>query len=155
MTALPGTTRDVVSLDLNYHGFPLSVADTAGLRPPESASDEVERIGIKRAIQRAQEADIKLAVLSAPAVLNASGTIVRIDEQTLELIDERTLILVNKMDKIEGVAQLEVIERYLRDQGCRWIGSDEKGRPLHPISVKTEAGLSDMSEQLRAVLQEK
>lgn len=167
VTSLPGTTRDVVSLDLDYHGFPLSVADTAGLRPTEAASDEVERIGIERAIQRAQQADIKLAVLSAPAVLgHGSGrTQVQVDEQTLGLIDKNTLVLVNKMDEIQGEDALEtsgkatqealqLIEQYLRDKNRKWIGS-EHGRAVHPISVKTGAGLRNMSESLKKVLKEK
>jgi ribosome biogenesis GTPase A len=49
VTATPGTTRDVVELSLDFHGFPVTVADTAGLR---KTRDEVEAIGIERAVQR-------------------------------------------------------------------------------------------------------
>lgn len=49
VAATPGTTRDIVELSLNLHGFPVVLADTAGLR---STKDEVESIGIERAFQR-------------------------------------------------------------------------------------------------------
>lgn len=42
----PGTTRDVIQLSINFHGYPILVADTAGLR---STSDHVESIGVERA----------------------------------------------------------------------------------------------------------
>lgn len=46
VTAHPGTTRDVVEVSLDFHGYPVIVSDTAGLR---ITSDEVETIGIERA----------------------------------------------------------------------------------------------------------
>lgn len=46
VSSTPGTTRDVIQLSINFHGFPILVADTAGLR---STEDEVESIGVERA----------------------------------------------------------------------------------------------------------
>lgn len=46
MTAHPGTTRDIVEVSLDFHGFPVIVSDTAGLR---ETADEVESIGVQRA----------------------------------------------------------------------------------------------------------
>lgn len=156
VTPLPGTTRDVVSLDLNYHGFPISVADTAGLRPLDTASDVVERIGIERAVQRAKDADVKIAMLSLPTLFAEPDGRPTFDRQTLELIDERTVVLVNKIDEAPVVghrslaALLETVADELRREGKLWIGS-----AVHPISVKTGAGLQEMSDELRAVLGER
>lgn len=55
-----GTTRDVIEVRMNLEGLPVTVLDTAGLR--ESA-DEIEKIGIERAIQRGQMADLRVFLL--------------------------------------------------------------------------------------------
>ena len=47
--SVPGTTRDVVELAINFHGFPVVVADTAGLR---ETADVVESIGVIKAQNR-------------------------------------------------------------------------------------------------------
>ena len=46
VTPLAGTTRDVIEVSLDFHGYPIILADTAGLRESE---DIVESIGIDRA----------------------------------------------------------------------------------------------------------
>lgn len=85
-----GTTRDVVEVHLDLGGYPVLVADTAGLR---EADDEIEGEGIRRALLRAERADLKLAVFDA-TVLPA------VDERTAALIDERTIVVVNKADRV-------------------------------------------------------
>ncbi|MCK6425455.1 MAG: tRNA uridine-5-carboxymethylaminomethyl(34) synthesis GTPase MnmE [Burkholderiaceae bacterium] len=57
VTAIPGTTRDKVSQTVQIEGVPVHITDTAGLRAPEQAADEVERIGIERSWQAIAEAD--------------------------------------------------------------------------------------------------
>jgi tRNA modification GTPase len=57
VTAIPGTTRDIVRETIEIGGLPVTIADTAGLR---ESSDLVEEIGIERARQAAQTADIVL-----------------------------------------------------------------------------------------------
>jgi tRNA modification GTPase len=57
VTPVAGTTRDTVQQTIQIHGVPLHVLDTAGLR---EAGDEVERIGIERAWQHIESADIVL-----------------------------------------------------------------------------------------------
>lgn len=57
VTAIPGTTRDVIEVPLAISGMPFVLVDTAGLR---ESSDEVESIGIGRAQQEADRADILL-----------------------------------------------------------------------------------------------
>ncbi|MFM2052616.1 MAG: tRNA uridine-5-carboxymethylaminomethyl(34) synthesis GTPase MnmE [Pseudomonadota bacterium] len=60
VTPIPGTTRDKVSETLQIEGVPVHVIDTAGLRPDEQASDEVERIGIARSWEAIAQADAVL-----------------------------------------------------------------------------------------------
>ncbi len=59
VSALPGTTRDVVEVRRVIAGFPVWIADTAGLR---EAADSVEAEGVRRALERAEEADLRLGV---------------------------------------------------------------------------------------------
>jgi len=55
-----GTTRDVIELRMDLAGMAVTLLDTAGLR---SAEDEIEEIGILRAISRAQAADLRVLLL--------------------------------------------------------------------------------------------
>jgi tRNA modification GTPase len=55
VSAIPGTTRDVIELRLNLGGYLVQVADTAGLR---ETSDAIEAEGVRRALARAAESDL-------------------------------------------------------------------------------------------------
>ena len=84
----PGTTRDVIEVQMDMAGFPVVLTDTAGLR---ETADDIEQEGVRRALSRAGEADIKLVLFDAselPALNPASAA----------LIDERTLIVLNKSE---------------------------------------------------------
>jgi tRNA modification GTPase len=59
-----GTTRDVIEVHLNLKGLPVILTDTAGLREAEGA---VEKEGIRRALARAENADLVLWVMDASA----------------------------------------------------------------------------------------
>jgi tRNA modification GTPase len=58
----PGTTRDVVEVALDLRGFPVVLADTAGLR---DTADEIEAEGIRRSHRRAAEAELRLVIRDA------------------------------------------------------------------------------------------
>jgi tRNA modification GTPase len=76
VTATPGTTRDVIEVALQLSGYKVILADTAGLR---DTLDEVEAEGVRRALRRAEAADLRLWVVDgsggdaspAPDVLRA------------------------------------------------------------------------------------
>jgi tRNA modification GTPase len=57
VTPIPGTTRDKISGTIQIEGVPIHVTDTAGLRDPSDAHDEVERIGIARSWAEIETAD--------------------------------------------------------------------------------------------------
>lgn len=59
VTSIPGTTRDVVEGEYVYKGIVFRLFDTAGIR---DSADEVESIGIKRALNTVEDADIVLKV---------------------------------------------------------------------------------------------
>jgi tRNA modification GTPase len=87
VTDIPGTTRDIVEVRLVLAGFPVTLADTAGLR--ESA-EIVESEGIRRALARAEEADIRIGVVD-------SSDVSRNQESGLPL-REGDLLVFNKTD---------------------------------------------------------
>ncbi len=61
VTPLAGTTRDTLTETLSIEGVPLHIIDTAGLRDPEGGEvDPVEKIGIERAWQQIEQADVVL-----------------------------------------------------------------------------------------------
>jgi tRNA modification GTPase len=84
----PGTTRDVIELALDLGGYPVLLADTAGIR---DGVDAVEQEGVARAQARARTADIRLVVLDG-------ALWPRTDPATATLVDETTLLVLNKAD---------------------------------------------------------
>ena len=57
VSAIPGTTRDMIEAHLDIGGLPVLLIDTAGLR---EAADEIERIGVDRTLARVETADLAL-----------------------------------------------------------------------------------------------
>src|SRR5439155_26955930 len=62
VSPVPGTTRDVIEVHLDLDGYPVTLLDTAGIR---DSDDPVEQERVRRAQQRASEADLVLWVLDA------------------------------------------------------------------------------------------
>ncbi len=94
---MAGTTRDVIDVHLDVGGYPVILSDTAGLRPEQlgvSPQDMVEGEGIRRALERAKNADIMLLVFD--------GTDIMPDPHTLNLIDDRAILVTNKMDDVRA-----------------------------------------------------
>ena len=58
---IAGTTRDVIEVQMELAGLPVTVLDTAGLR---EAQDSVEAIGVERALTRANTADLRIFLMS-------------------------------------------------------------------------------------------
>jgi len=89
VSATAGTTRDVIEVHLDLGGYPVVLADTAGLR---DAAEAVEEEGIRRARARAEAADLCLVVFDAAALPE-------LDSESLSLVDGRAIPLVNKIDQ--------------------------------------------------------
>lgn len=76
-SAVPGTTRDVIEVRMDLGGLPVTVLDTAGLRETE---DEVEEIGVGRAVERAKAADLRVFLL------DDSGEVPMVEPQPGDII---------------------------------------------------------------------
>ncbi len=68
VSAIPGTTRDLVEVPLELRGYPVTLVDTAGIRETE---DPIEREGVARARRRAEEADLTLWLSDAAEPVDA------------------------------------------------------------------------------------
>jgi len=91
-----GTTRDVIEVHLDLGGYPVILADTAGLRPEQlgnGAQDAIEGEGIRRALEQARRADIKVLLFDASNPM---------DMHTKRLIDDSALVVFNKSDAHKG-----------------------------------------------------
>lgn len=84
---IAGTTRDIIEVNLDIAGIPVILYDTAGIRDTQ---DIIENEGVKRAINKAKSADLKILVVSIDNT--------NIDKKILGLIDDNTIILLNKID---------------------------------------------------------
>jgi len=87
VSEIAGTTRDVIETHLNLDGYPVVVSDTAGIR---DSKNEIEKKGIKLALNRAEDADLKLVIID---VKNADFTGILKD-----LVDENAILVINKSD---------------------------------------------------------
>lgn len=90
VTDIEGTTRDTIEEFVTIEGIPLKLIDTAGIR---EAKDEVEKIGIIKSKEIAEEADLIIAIFDGSKELTEE------DINILEMIqDKKCIILVNKTD---------------------------------------------------------
>lgn len=95
VTAVPGTTRDVLRETVVVEGVPFVLHDTAGLR--EGTPDPVESIGIDRAIDAVQHADVVLLVVDGSVAGEWSRPELR--EALSRLDASRALVVLNKSDR--------------------------------------------------------
>jgi tRNA modification GTPase len=90
VSEIAGTTRDVIETHLNIDGYPVVVSDTAGIR---ESKNEIEKKGIKLALDKAEDADLKLIVVEAKSV-DIKGVL-------KDLMDENAILVVNKSDLVD------------------------------------------------------
>lgn len=83
-----GTTRDVIEVQLDIKGFAVKLMDTAGLR---EQAGKVEAEGIRRALEKAEDAHMKLVLVRADQWPDVS-------RETLALIDENTILVISQVD---------------------------------------------------------
>jgi tRNA modification GTPase len=90
-----GTTRDVIEVAIDLAGYPVVLADTAGLR---DSADSIEREGLRRALARAEAAELRLFVFDARRPRDAAGA--------ASWPGTDTLLVANKIDLVTDRADL-------------------------------------------------
>jgi tRNA modification GTPase len=85
-----GTTRDIIEVNLDINGIPVILYDTAGIR---ETKDKIEIEGVKRAIKKAKESDLKVLMMSPDNMYP--------NHEIIKLIDNKTIILMNKIELMQ------------------------------------------------------
>ena len=85
-----GTTRDVIETHLNLDGYPVVVSDTAGIR---RSKNEIEKKGIKIALKRAENADLRIVIVSAKNI--------EFTRVLKNILTKNSILVVNKSDLIK------------------------------------------------------
>ena len=87
VSEIAGTTRDVIEVHLNLDGYPIVLSDTAGIRESE---DEIEKKGIKLALNRAENADLSI-ILIEPKTVDFTHFL-------SDILSKKAILVINKMD---------------------------------------------------------
>ena len=127
VTEIAGTTRDTLEEYISLHGISLRIIDTAGIRETE---DVVEKIGVEKARQMAEKADLILYVVDSSQPLDEN------DQEIMELLRGRKRIVIyNKTDLASAV-----------DMGSL---KEKTGSQVIPVSVVEETGVEELEKAIR------
>lgn len=125
VTDVPGTTRDVIEEWITIQGVPICLVDTAGIR---STDDTVEQIGVRRAKEYMDRADIILVVVDQSRPLQEE------DRQILETARGRQALIVLNKEDLQPAFETEELQSY--------------GLPLLSISASTGAGMGELKDAM-------
>lgn len=125
VTDVPGTTRDVIEEWISIQGVPICLVDTAGIR---STDDTVEQIGVRRAKEYMDRADIILVVVDQSRPLQEE------DRQILETARGRQALIVLNKEDLQPAFATEELQSY--------------GLPLLSISASTGAGMGELKDAM-------
>lgn len=125
VTDVPGTTRDVIEEWITIQGVPICLVDTAGIR---STDDTVEQIGVRRAKEYMDRADIILVVVDQSRPLQEE------DRQILETARGRQALIVLNKEDLQPAFETEELQSY--------------GLPILSISASTGAGMGALKDAM-------
>ena len=133
VTAVAGTTRDTLEETISLDGITLHLVDTAGIHETE---DEVEKIGVKRAKESIERAELVFFVLDSSDKISAEDL-----ELTPLLSSKKVIVLLNKSDLNLGGITEEDVEK-------AFSGRIENMRILS-FSAKTSQGLTELTDVIK------
>lgn len=139
VTDIEGTTRDTLEEYINLGGITLKLIDTAGIRDTE---DVVEKIGVDRAIESMEAADLIMLVLDSSESLTDNDR-----ELISRLRDKRYIVLINKSDLAQKLdtAELGALQNVLYISAKSGQGLDEIRETIREMFFKNEI---DFNNQL-------
>lgn len=127
VTDIAGTTRDILEETIVLHGISLRMIDTAGIRDTD---DIVEKIGVKKAMENAKDADLILYVVDSSVPLDDN------DKEIIELLkNKKAIVILNKMDLQQQVTEEELKEK--------------TDHPVVAVSAKEEKGIELLEAQIK------
>ena len=132
VTDIAGTTRDILEEQIRLHGITLNVIDTAGIRETE---DIVEQIGVSRARQMADQADLIIYVVDGYRPLDEN------DDLIMNLIrDRKAVVLLNKTDLKTVISEKEL--------------SEKTGLDVVAVSAREETGIDQLENKIKEMFYE-
>ncbi|EEB07219.1 GTPase [Schizosaccharomyces japonicus yFS275] len=148
----PGTTRDALQVQLNIHGYPVWLSDTAGLRH-HNVSSAVEAAGIQLAKQRTKQSQLLFLVLPMNEYLHNSQAVTQEAKGLLRSLscDENNsqrllFVILNKADLLENDHQKQQAQKAV----CSEFGlSPER---VAVLSCLTGNGLDSFLNQVSTIL---
>ena len=127
VTDIEGTTRDTIEEFVTVKGIPIKLVDTAGIR---NAKDEVEKIGIQKSIEEAQNADLIIAIF------DSSKELTNEDKEIIDLIKgKKAIILLNKTDLPSKI-----------DENNKQL--KENAKNIIKISAKNNQGINKLYDKI-------
>lgn len=127
VTEIAGTTRDILEEYISLNGITLRMIDTAGIRETE---DIVEKIGVGKAKQMAEDADLILYVVDSSLPLDDN------DHEIMELLSGRKSIVIYNKTDLEAAVDIEELK-------------EKTGSPVIPVSVVEETGLRQLEDEIK------
>lgn len=137
VSAIPGTTRDVIEENIKIAGIPLKLSDTAGIRETD---DELEKIGVARSRESLNAAGLVLFLLDAEQGLQPEERQMLAE---LQQSGKKIVLICNKTDLL----QVEEKEK-LRLQ----LNSLLPGMPKAYISARNGDGLTELTDLMKDLL---
>ena len=143
VTEVPGTTRDILNVEVSVKGIPINLQDTAGLRETE---DPVEREGVRRAQDAILVADHILLVIDITTLGSEPYNLLDVIKSfssnfSLNLNSGKHLtIVINKLDLIDNC------ENFIKK-----LQAVDTGTPIIGVSAKTGEGLENLRENFLKV----
>ena len=139
VTDIEGTTRDILEEQIRLGDLSLNVVDTAGIRQTD---DVIEKIGVDKAKEYAENADLVIYVVDASRELDEN------DEKIIQLVREKkAIILLNKSD-LDTIVDEKTISDKLYGDGS--VTENKEGEiPVIPISAKEEKGIEKLEKKLK------
>ncbi len=127
VTSVPGTTRDIVEEKISLDGLILNITDTAGIR---ESSDEVEKIGIEKARDCLDRADLIIYLVDSSAEIDSD------DEMIMDAIKGKNYITVLNKSDLKRNADTGYIK-------------EKTGKDVMEISVRENKGIDKLTEKIK------
>ncbi len=145
---MPGTTRDAIDTTIDYHGTPLVLIDTAGIRRRGKIERGIEAYSVMRAMRAVDRADVGVLVIDAHDGVTAQDTHVG---GAIHEAAKGCVIAVNKWDLVERSP----------DSGAKYLAAMRRGlvfldyAPVVFISAKTGLNVPKVLERVIKIAEER
>ena len=104
VTEIPGTTRDIIEEHIHFGDISLNIIDTAGIRDTD---DRIEKIGVEKAIQFTEKADLIIYVIDSSTPLDDN------DNKIISMLEnKKVIVLLNKSDLSTETDEKEIQKRF-------------------------------------------